>query len=150
MRKLTHSLAAKITAIFLMAVLAAVAGASALGIVYAYDANLYEYDYASFYDTDLCRDITLLQGRNLIRNYEQIDTSSDFDFYAYYAADQNNCRFTLYREAEKDKTLYKTEQPPRSALSSPCPSTAMRSNAAWRTPSRPATATITNTGCSIW
>jgi signal transduction histidine kinase len=109
MRKLTHRLAAKIAAIFLLAILAAVAGASVLGIAYAYSANLYEYDYASFFDTDLCRDRTSSLGSSLIRNYEEIGATTDFD--NLFAAEQNNCRFTLYREGEEDKPLYETEQP---------------------------------------
>jgi signal transduction histidine kinase len=107
MKNLTHSLPAKVAAVFLLALLAAVAFTSALGIAYAYSEGLYGYSYTSFYDTEFCRDETLSLARNLVRYYEQglLTESSWFD------AEWNNCRFILYKEGAENEPLYMTEQP---------------------------------------
>lgn len=116
MKKLTHSLPAKVTAVFLLALLFAAAFACALGIAYAYYAGLYEYDHLSFYDTEFCRNHTRVLAVRLIKSYEQTNNPG-YDLLEDFAAERNNCRFSLYREGEEDRPLFMTERPEKAGFS---------------------------------
>ena len=109
MKKLTHSIAAKAAAVILFAVLIAALSGSLLGIVFMGENGYYDTDEYSFYDSDICADITRSYANNVFYNYlplvEQSELSEEdtFQLKKYkqaFSEENTNLFFTIRDETD--------------------------------------------------
>ena len=70
MKRLTHNLGAKIMAIVLFVLLAALSAGSFVGIVLAWEENMYDRDNVTFEETSMCRSLVYSMADEIVDIYE--------------------------------------------------------------------------------
>ena len=115
MTRLTHSLLAKVVAVFLIVIFGAIAVTSLIGTVYCYQQNLYDSNSDTYYNTYACYNTTIANAY-MVAEYVQYDYEGlDYIFsqntsnFGYKASYQDAPDVVVAQNFVPDKIGFQTE-----------------------------------------